>query len=116
MTRPEQMVLHFPILVHQEEVDGRPVWFARSVMTSDLGFGYTEDSAVAELTRVLEISMRIGVSKGLGPTEWLESQVPDEPRWIELWISLWNPPNGVVRRLSGAGYNVEVRIARRGAA
>ncbi len=87
--RPEKTVFHFAVLVYPEEIaPGRKLWFARSVMTSDLGFADTARQAIEDVVEAIDISIRVATSKGVSLARWLETQRPDNPRWIDEWVRL----------------------------
>lgn len=112
------VVLQLPFLIYREEITpAKTIWFARSVATSDLGFGSTDKEAIQALREILELSMVFAHSKGLGPSDWLATQTPDEPRWIEQWTRLWVPDKSasVVRMHSSGGFEAEAKIARNAA-
>lgn len=85
----EKTVFHFAVLVYREEVaPGRPLWFARSLMTSDIGFAETARQAIDDVVEAIDISIRVATTRGMSPERWLETQRPCNARWIDEWIRL----------------------------
>lgn len=114
---PEKVVFHFAVLVYREEIaPGRPIWFARSVMTSDLASAATSEEAIGRLHEMLETALFAGVALGMSPQDWLATQKPDQPGWIEEWIK-----HSVPRRVAEIwpavdGCEIEANIAWKDAA
>ena len=109
-----KVVFQLAVLVYREEVSpGQHLWFARSVMTSDLGFGQSDKEAIESLKRIFDTSISVAHRHGMTPDQWLAAQTPDEPRWIETWLRLWVPPKSkVVKMRPDAGdCEIEVQIA-----
>jgi hypothetical protein len=110
-------VFHFAVLVYREEIaPGRPVWFARSVMTSDLASGATSEEAVERLHGVLEAALSTGVALGMSPRDWLAGQKPDQASWIEEWIRYSAPRRVAEIWPAVGGCEIEANIAWTGAA
>lgn len=110
-------VFHFAVLVYSEEIaPGRPAWFARSVMTSDLASGATSEEAIARLHEVLGAALASGVALGMSPQDWLGSQKPDRASWIEEWIKCSAPRRVAEVWPAGNGCEIEANIAWKGAA
>lgn len=115
--RHEKTVFHFAVLVYQEEIaPGRPVWFARSVMTSDLGFADTEQQAIADVIEAIDISIRVATSRGMSLGSWLETQKPDNPRWIDEWVRLRGAARVERFPVAVDGCEIEASIAWKDAA
>jgi hypothetical protein len=110
-------VFHFAVLVYREEIaPGRPVWFARSVMTSDLGFGDTERQAIEDVIGAIDLSIRVATSKGMSLPSWLETQRPDNPRWMDEWVRLRSAARVERFRAPVDGCEIEASIAWKDAA
>lgn len=116
---PEKVVFHFAVLVYQEEIaPGRSLWFARSVTTSDLGFAETARQAIDDVVEAIDISIRVATSRGMSLAQWLETQRPDNPRWIDEWIRLREGSEARVERFPAPvdGCEIEASIAWKDAA
>ena len=117
---PGPVVFHFAVLVYREQVSPeRFLWFARSVTTSDLAFGSADDEAIEKLKEVFEVSILTAQEKGMSLHDWLAVQRPDEPKWFDEWLGLWDPPAGRVettrpKRIEGC--EIEAKIAWKDAA
>jgi hypothetical protein len=108
---------HFAVLVYQEEIaPGRTKWFARSLTTSDLGFGDTEREAIDDVIGAIDISIKIATSRGMSLASWLETQRPDNPRWIDEWIRLRKAARVERFRAPVDGCEIEACIAWKDAA
>ena len=113
----EKTVFHFAVLVYPEEVaPGRTLWFARSVLTSDLASAPTSGEAIARLHEVLETALLAGVGLGMSPQDWLAAQKPDQPRWIDEWIKHSAPRRVSETWPAAPGCEIEANIAWKGAA
>jgi hypothetical protein len=113
----EGTVFHFAVLVHQEEVEpGRALWFARSLTTSDLGFGGSERQAIDDVIEAIDISIQAATSRGMSLAGWLEAQRPDNPRWIDEWIRLRGAARVERFRAPVDGCEIEACIAWKDAA
>ena len=110
-------VFHFAVLVYSEEIaPGRSQWFARSLTTSDLGFGDTEREAIDDVVGAIDLSIKVATSKGMSLSSWLESQRPDNPRWIEEWVRLRDAARVERFRAPLEGCEIEACIAWKDAA
>ncbi len=115
----EKVVFHIAVLVYREEIaPGRTLWFARSVMTSDLGFADTERQAIDDVIEAIDISIKVSKSKGMSLASWLETQRPDNPRWIDEWIRLREGSAARIERFPAPvdGCEIEASIAWKDAA
>lgn len=113
----EKTVFHFAVLVYREEVaPGRATWFARSVMTSDLASADTSQEAIDRLHGVLEAALLAGDALGMSPQDWLDTQRPDQPRWIEEWIKHSGPRRVAEIWPAVGGCEIEANIAWKDAA
>lgn len=112
---PEKTVFHLAILVYQEEIaPGRTLWFARSVTTSDLGFADSEQQAIADVIEAIDISIRVATSRGMSLSSWLETQKPDNPRWIDEWVRLRGAARVEMFPAAVEGCEIEASIANLG--
>ena len=115
----EKTVFHFAVLVYQEEIaPGRMLWFARSLMTSDIGFADSERQAIDDVVEAIDISIKVATSRGMSLARWLEMQRPDNPRWMDEWIRLREGNAGRVERFASPvdGCEIEASIAWKDAA
>ena len=81
--------LQFAVLVYREEVrPGERLWFARSVLTSDVAPGDTKEEALDNLKSGVLAALKSARARGQSPKQWYEGQVRDDPKWLAEFCSL----------------------------
>ena len=106
-TQAEKRTLYFAVLVYREEVRPREnLWFARSVLTSDVAPGETEDEAIENLKAGIVAGIRSAVSRGRSPREWYDAQPLDEPDWLAEFCRLAVPGSDPLRIQSLEGFEL----------
>ncbi len=112
MTAPDETngKIDLPVVLYTEDGrDGEKLWFALSVLTSDLPAGRTAAEAVDGLVNGLLAALRVARKRGATFAEWWQRQVPDEARWIQLYFRSAEA-SAVERRHVDAGPDGDIEL------
>lgn len=99
-------------LVYEEQFDNsETLWVARSVGTGHVAIGRSKEQALDCLCKTVRGSLHLAAKSGASPAEWLASQGPDEPRFMEMFFEVAQRDGCETIRLEGARVSVAQRAA-----
>ena len=92
-------VLNFFFLVHR--IEGHRIeemWAARSVLTGHVAESKSEDGAIDNLSRAIDVAIEIAERHGHSAEQWYAAQQPAESEYLQEFISAVSRPRVQHRR------------------